>query len=106
MARRRLRDPRIRRPRHRLRMTGTVTAQLADDARTASETFEIPLPHFPVPMRSPCRSCGEPLGTFTRRGGQCVVSCTACHRFAYNAPRAEQIRWWGRIALTATPHRL
>lgn len=77
-------------------MTGTVSAALELEAATATERFVIPLPTTPVPMRRRCPHCGHPDGILARKQSQCVVSCAACAHFAYNAPRKEQIRLWGR----------
>jgi len=78
-------------------MTRTVSAALEAEAAAATERFVIPLPATPVRMRTRCPRCGHPDGTLARKAGQCVVSCAACAHFAYNAPRKDQIRWWGRI---------
>jgi len=98
MARPRLRDSRIRPKRHRLRLTATVSAGLERTARTAAGLFLIPPPPGNVPMRTACGYCGHRDGRVTTKGAQAVVRCSACGRYAYNAPRKDQIRWWGRIS--------
>jgi hypothetical protein len=58
--------------------------------------LEPPLPTTPIPMRTPCYACNHPLGTVARKSQQVVVSCAACDRYQYNAPKREQVRWWGQ----------
>ena len=42
-----------------------------------------------IVMREPCTACGSEQGYITPKGGQDVVRCSACSKWAYNAPRTE-----------------
>ena len=42
-----------------------------------------------IPMRAACRGCSCDLGVVREVSGQDTVRCSACDRFAYNAPRVE-----------------
>lgn len=57
-----------------------------------------------IEMRSSCRECGGELGRIDTRGGQDVVFCAGCGKWAgYNASKAEtgrevrSLRTRGRI---------
>ena len=65
-------------------------------SRTTSRLTPIPLPTTPIPLRTPCNTCGHRLGHATRKAHNAVVTCAACGRYQYNAPRHDQIRWWGQ----------
>lgn len=43
-------------------------------------------------MREACRHCGSDEGIVYTKGGQDVVRCESCSRFAYNQPKTESGR--------------
>ena len=83
---------------HFLQLADTCAANRAQEARDATRLFLPPLPTHPVPKREPSPPCGHSHGTLQRKASQCVVSCAHCLRFVYNAPKREQLRWWGRTS--------
>jgi hypothetical protein len=77
--------------RHRRRAHVPVSTQ-----RAPTHLTPIPLPTSPIRMRAPCHTCGSRLGLATRKAHNAVISCAQCGRYQYNAPRPDQVRWWGQ----------